>query len=163
MAAETWTLSLQPTETDQFGNSIKLNPFLMSFSSQTRLYKKEVVVAAGGVVTDAWDPTTWAGETITAFQALLIAIQDVGLIPPALSAKPLEVELICNLANAQGLVVTIPPGGWWVVPGNASYRTPTAQNDQFTGSTAGKINRIRFRNTDAAVGVKASLYLVDNT
>jgi hypothetical protein len=162
MAAESLTATLTLTWSDVQG-TLRSAAYPMSFGSQTRLNAPREFTINSNSTVDLWDPTLWTGYPEGAFTFMAFAIQDIGVAQASASITPIEIEQTCNLASAQGFIDTIPAGGWFVIPGNASYRTPANQNDQFTSSTAGLINRVRVRNKSASVNVKLTMYLADAT
>jgi len=162
MAAESLTATLTLSWSDADG-TIRSAAYAMVLGTQTKLNAPREFAIPANTTVDIWDPTTWTGYPESAFQGIAIAIRDSGIAVGSPSSVPIEIEETCNLANAQGFVHTIPAGGWYFIPNNASYRTPAAQNDQFTGSTAGVINRLRARNKSTTTAAKLTIYLVDNT
>lgn len=163
MAAEQLKLSLQATLVDVNGQQYQSASLVMQFLSQTKAGLREFTIPHGGTPVDLWDPTTWAGFPEAAFRGALFAIQDIGVAVPSASVVPVELEVVCNLANAQGLIITIPAAGFFILPSRLSYRTPTQQNDQWTGSTAGVINRLRAKNSSVSTDVKLSMWMADDT
>ena len=161
MASEALTATLTLAWTDVTGQARSAS-YAMPLTGQTRLNApREFTIGANSTV-DLWDPSTWAGYPETAFTLAAFAIQDIGTTP---SVTPLQLEVLptYNTTAKSGLVLTIPAGGWIVIPSNASLNNPTNSTDQYTGSAAALINRFRVKNASANVNVKLSMYLVDST
>lgn len=162
MSAETLQASLLLKMTDSYGTPYSPASVISQYTSQTKFSFREHTIGVSTKQT-LWDPTTWSGEPITAFQAAYFWIQDAAQVTAGVNLQPLYIEVTCQLANAQGWLQKIPAGGFWCLPSNVAYRTPGNQNDMTVGSTVGVINRLRAWNQDTAATVKLTMLLVDNT
>lgn len=162
MSAETLQASLLLNFKDSYGTSYGPAQVVQQYASQTKFSFREYTIPAN-TKQIMWDPTTWTGEPVTAFQGAYFWIQDAAQVTAGVNLQPLYLEVICHLSGAQGWLQKIPPGGFWCLPSNVAYYTPNAQNDMTTGSTAGVINKLRAWNQDTSAAVKLAMLLIDNT
>ncbi|MDE2096913.1 MAG: hypothetical protein KGL39_06670 [Patescibacteria group bacterium] len=166
MAGEKINFNLTIQAFDYQGTLYTPAVLTQQFLSQTKLAFNEFTIAAASTQ-DVWDPATWTGFPFSALQAAAFSACDIGATPST-SVVPVEIELLPDFVASttptkSGIILTIPAGGWLVIPSFASYAEPTNAYDQLTGSSAHVINRIRARNKNASVGAKLAMWAVDST
>lgn len=163
MAAETFQATLSLRATDAYGQGYTPAAIVSLLTGQTKWNLKEFSVPISTTIT-LWDPTNVTGD-FSAFQQVYFWISDVGVATPNLSVTPLDIEPLVHgdTTTSQSFSARIAAGGFWMLASNVGFYTPTFQNDIWTGSTQGVINRLRAKNLSATVAVKLTMLMVDNT
>ncbi len=151
MPDATMQIETQVVLTDTKGVRTKYPISTPSISSQKEVLRMEVDVPVSTTVI-VWDPTTWTGFPITAFQAILFW-----------SDYALLLEEVCNEgdANVATNLIELMPNTPYILGSNKSTYN-RGSGDAFAG-TNDVIDRIRVKNESTTQAAKLFAMIVDDS